>query len=153
MVSNCKDFQILLFRTCHVSMFACDHNKLKCSISPDCWWHQFKTKTVWQEMILRPIYYRCLNCFCLFLFPGNEDKWIEKCRWTWTAGGEIDSSLADIPMLETHACKGGIKEAETAGRPSPPTMTPLCSCWMLFVLWNEHTSLNPQFLLSANDLR
>lgn len=61
----------------------------------------FKTKPVWQEMILRALYYRCLNCFHLWLFSGNEYKWIEKCRWTCTASGEIDSTVADIFMLKT----------------------------------------------------
>lgn len=112
--------------TCHYPMFAWDHNNLKCSISPECWWHQFKIKIVWQEMILRALYYRCLNCFCLWLFPGNEYKWIEKCRWTWTASGEIDSTVADISMLKTEM---GVKEAETGGTPS---RTLLCSHWMLF---------------------
>lgn len=84
--------------------------------SPDCWWHQFKTKIVWQEMISRALYYRCLNCFCPWLFPGNEYKWIEKCRRTWTAGGEIDSTVADISMLETEEVW---KKAETRGEGRP----------------------------------
>lgn len=94
-------------------MFACDHNSLKCFIPPDCWWYQFKTKIVWQEMISRALYYRCLNCFCLWLFPGNEYKWIEKCRWAWTASGEIDSTLPDISILKTDRVK------EAARRPLP----------------------------------
>lgn len=44
-------------------------------------WHQFEAKIVWQGMIFRALYYRWLNCFCLWLFPSNEYKWIGKCRW------------------------------------------------------------------------
>lgn len=120
-------------------MFACDHCNPKCFISSDCWWYQFKTKIVWQEMILRALYYRCLNCFCLWLFPGNEYKWIEKCRWAWTASGEIDSTPPDISMLKTDRAK------EAAGRPLPAPW-PCCAAAGLDGA-TVHRSLDPAFLL------
>lgn len=57
-------------------------------------------------------YYRCLNCFCRWLFPGNEHKWIEKCRWTWTAAGEIDSTAADISMIKTETRAEGTRNGD-----------------------------------------
>lgn len=114
----------------------------------DCRWHQFRIKTVWQEMVSRALYYRCLNCFCLWLFPDNEYKWIEKCRWTWTAGGEIDSTVARHLHAETEM---EWRRLRLWGKPAPPSTTPLCSRCLDYGM-TEYSSLDLRSPLCPGDV-
>jgi len=114
-------------------MFACDHNNLK--TFHFSWFlmtsiqNQNSVTINDFEMIL---YYRCSNCLSHQLFPGNECKWIEKCRWTWTASGEIDSTVADISMLKTEMEQKRLTPRGVWGRDAAPlSFTSQTSCWIM----------------------